>query len=186
MCVRAAILLSAAYLFAGIGCWAQNPCSARYNTNPNEKPLTSAALAHRALLRTPSEEWRDFTLGDVEFILRCGTQQDADRLFAALHNTSTQMADAAVLEANQNLVRVAWNDGFHPHLGEFWFTFDNPLAVTPHPGEKVVISGTYSSYSRMPFQINMTNSSFIVYTNLLGAFLPVESHRVIPELASSR
>lgn len=186
MRVRAAILLSATCLFVGIGCYAQNPCSARYNTNPNEKPLTSAELAHRALLLTPPEEWRDFTLGDVEFILRCGTQQDADKLSAALHNTSTQMPGATVLEANQNLIGVASNDGFHPHLGAFWFAFDKPLAVTPHPGERVLISGTYSSYNRTPFQINMTNSSYIVYTNLLGSFLPAVTHRVIPELASSR
>jgi hypothetical protein len=34
------------------------------------------------------------------------------------------------------------------------------VTAIPLPGEKVVISGTYSSYSQDPFQINMTNPSF--------------------------
>jgi hypothetical protein len=160
MRIPAAILLSATCFFVGIRCYSQDPCAARYHPRPTEESLTATALAHRALLQTPPDKWREFTFGDVEFILRCGTQEDADRLFAVLHNTSTQMPDATVLEVSQDLIRVAtFNDGFQPNLGAFWFAFKKPLTLVPNPGAKVIISGTYSSYSRAPFQINLTSSS---------------------------
>lgn len=156
----AAILLSATCFFAGINCYCEDPCSGTVRPKPEEKPLTKAEVAHRALLKTPPEKQRDLYFGDVEFILRCGTQQDAAELFAAVRNTSVRMVGATVVEADQDAIRVSWDDGFKPNLAAFRFNFDRPLKAIPHPGDKILISGTYSSYSRDPFQINMTNPSF--------------------------
>jgi hypothetical protein len=162
MRIGARILLSASFFFLGIACYAQDPCSVRPNPRANEKSLTSAELAHRVLLQVAPEKWRDLSPGDVEFILRCGTQQDADEFFPVLHNTARLMPGAQVLEAYPDAIRVSWEDGFKPNLDAFWFRFDSPLAVVPRPGDKVNISGTFSSYSRSPFQINMKSSSFVV------------------------
>lgn len=157
----AAILLSAMCFFVGIDCYSQDPCSGTVRLKPEEKPLTKAELVHRVLLQIPPEKRRDLVFGDVELILRCGTQQDAAELFAAVRNTtSNQMVGATVVEAYQDAIRVSWDDGFKPHLVAWLFNFDRPLNAIPHPGDKVQISGTYSSYSQDPFQINMTNSSF--------------------------
>jgi hypothetical protein len=143
-------------------CYSEDPCPAVHSIKSGGGLQTSAEVAHRVLLQTSPNEWRNFTFADVEFILRCGTQEDSDKFFAALHNISTQIPGATVLEAHQDLVRVAaWDGDFNPNMGAFWFAFDKPLAVIPHPGQKVVISGTYSSYSRAPFRINMSNSSFV-------------------------
>jgi hypothetical protein len=70
------------------------------------------------------------------------------------------MAGATVVEADQYAIRVSWEDGFKPNLAAFRFNFDTPLTAIPHPGEKIFISGTYASYSKVPFQINMANPSF--------------------------
>ena len=161
MRIAAAILLSATCFFLATECYSQDPCSTRYSPKPNEKPLTGVELAHRVLLLSPPAKWNLLTIGDVEFVLGCGTQHDADEFFAALHDKSTQVPDAIVLEVHEDVLRVAWDDGSYPNLGELWFRFDKPLAVMPHPGDKIVISGMYSSYSRVPLQINMTNASFV-------------------------
>ncbi len=159
----AAILLSATCFLVGVECYSQDPCSARFvSPKPGERPLTPSELAHRVLLQTPPEERRHLAFGDVEFILRCGTQQDAAEFFASLRNTSVQMVGAAVVEADQNVVRVSWDDGFKPNLVAFRFNFDRPINAIPHPGDKIIINGTYSSYSQEPFQINMTNPSFVL------------------------
>jgi hypothetical protein len=156
----AAILLSATCFFVCSNCYPQDPCSQTVRLKSEEKPLTKAELVHRVLLQIPPEKRRDLVFGDVELILRCGRQQDAAELFAAIRDTSIQMVGATVVEADQDAIRVSWDDGFKPHLVAWRFNFDRPLTAIPHPGDKVQISGTYSSYSQDPFQINMTNASF--------------------------
>jgi hypothetical protein len=157
-----AILLSATCFFAGIDCYPQDPCSRTVSSKPDEKPLTSAEIVRHILLTTPPEERHRLGLNDVEFSLRCGTPQDAAELFVALRNTSVQIPDATVVEADQDVIRVSRDDGFKPHLMAFRFNFDKPLSAIPQPGNKILISGTYSSYSQEPFQINMTNPSFVL------------------------
>jgi hypothetical protein len=158
----AAILILATCFFRGTGCYCQDPCSVRVSPKPGERPLTSAEIVHRMLLQTPPQGRRYFALSDVELILKCGTQQDAEALFAALRNTSVKLDGGTVVDASQSVVRVSRDDGFKPNLAAFRFNFDSPINAIPHPGDKILISGMYSSYSREPFQIDMTNSSFVV------------------------
>lgn len=160
MRAAAAILFSVMSFSGGILCYSQDPCAVRHESGPKKSSISAAEIAHGALVQMSPDGWNKFAAGDVEFILRCGTQEDADRLFAVLHNTSMQMGEVAVQEANQNAIRVVWHDGNHPALGAFRFEFDKPISLPPSPGEKVIISGTYSSYSRAPFRINMTNAAF--------------------------
>jgi hypothetical protein len=72
----ASLVLSATCLLLGTRSYAQNdPCSARVaSPKPTEKPLTSAEAAHHVMLTSTLEERRKIYWGDVEFILRCGTQ----------------------------------------------------------------------------------------------------------------
>jgi hypothetical protein len=157
------ILLLGTCSFAGIDCDPQDPCSAHFASVKAEvTPLKSAAeLAHRVLLLTPPENWRQLVPGDVEQVLWCGSPQDAADLFAALRNTQIHLVDATIAEADQYVIRVRWDGAsrFDMPLTAFRFNFDPPLTAIPHPGEKVIIDGTYSSYSQEPFQINMTKAS---------------------------
>lgn len=157
------ILLLGTCFFAGVDCYPQDPCSAHFASVKAEvTPLKSAAeLANRVLLVTPPENWRHLGAGDVEQVLWCGSPQDAADLFAALRNTQIHLVDATIAEADQHVIRVRW-DGtsrFDMPLTAYRFNFDPPLTAIPHPGEKVIVDGTYSSYSQEPFQINMTNAS---------------------------
>lgn len=161
MRIVATFLLSGMCFFVGIHCYAQDPCAIRHASKPGEEPLAASELVHRLLLQTPPEKRRQIAFGDVEAILKCGTQEDAAEFFAAVRNRSARMYNVAVAEAGQDFVRVSWDDGFNPNLRAFRFNFDQPVDVIPHPGDRVTISGTYSSYSRDPFQINLTNASFV-------------------------
>jgi len=117
-------------------------------------------LVHRDLQQTPANEFNHLVLGDVEFFLRCGTLEDTERLFAALQDRSI-LVEGIVLDASHSLVQVELPDELKPNIGAFWFTFDMPLTQIPHVGEKVLIGGKYSSYSRSPFRINLTNAKLI-------------------------
>jgi hypothetical protein len=70
------------------------------------------------------------------------------------------MYGATVFEAGQNFIRVSWDDGFNS--GAFKFNFDMPLSAIPKVGQKVSINGTYSSYSRELFQINLVGKFIIL------------------------
>jgi hypothetical protein len=158
-----AILLLGTCFFAGIDCYPQESCSAYFSSvKADAEPFKSASeLAHRALLTTPPEMRRHLVPGDVELILKCGWPQDASELFAALRNTPIHLVNATIAEADQHVIRVRWDGAsrFDMPLTAYRFNFDPPLTAIPHPGEKIIIDGTYSSYSQEPFQINMANAS---------------------------
>ena len=154
-----AFLLSGTCFFIGVHCYAQDPCVDNPAPRPGQ-PRAAWAFIHYLLLQTPPEKLHQFAFGDIETILKCATPDEAAYFFAALRNKQIQMFNVVVAESGQDFVRVSWNDGYNPHLNAFRFTFDRPLDAIPHPGTTVYISGTYSSYSREPFQINMTNASF--------------------------
>jgi hypothetical protein len=159
----AALLLSATCLVTGNAGYSQDPCSGRpLSPKPGEQPLTVAQLAHQAFLETTSETRPRLALGDVEAIVKCGMQQDAEELFATMRDTSVQASGFTVVEADRNSICVFWDDGFKPNLAAFRFHFDQPLPALPHPGDRIRISGNYSPYSREPLQINMTNASFVM------------------------
>jgi hypothetical protein len=156
----AVIVLSAMFFYGGIDCYSQDLCSAIVVRKPDEKPLPPSEITHEIMLsQNTTEKRRTISLEDVEFILKCGTLQDATELFAALRNTSVPMPEATIVQASEYAIRVSWYDGFK-HFEAFRFNFVTPLTAIPGPGDKVLISGTYSSWSRDPFQINMTNPSF--------------------------
>ena len=158
------ILLLGTCFFAGVDCYPQDPCSTYFNSVKAEevvKPFKSAAeLAHHVLLTTPLDTRRHLVPLDVELILKCGSPQDAAELFTALQNTSLQLVNVKIAEVDQHFIRVYVDQPFKDvvSLTAFKFNFDPPLTAIPHPGEKVIIDGTYSSYSQEPFQINMTNA----------------------------
>jgi len=160
-----AILLLGMCFFVGIDCYPQESCSAYFASVKMEevvKPFKSAAeLAHQVMLTTPPERRRDLGAGDVMFVLKCGSQQDAADLFAALRNTPIHLVDFTITEADQHFIRVRWDGAFKSDMPftAYRFNFDPPLTAIPHPGEKIIVDGTYSSYSQEPFQINMTNAS---------------------------
>jgi len=108
-------------------------------------------------------DWDHVAFEDIEIILKCGLREDAEEFFSRIQNKAVQMVGATVVDASQDAVRVSWKDSFKPNLAAFKFNFDRPPNVIPHPGDKITISGTYSSYSREPFQINLTNASFVPF-----------------------
>jgi len=158
-----AILLLGTCFFAGVDSYAQESCTTYFDRVKAEvKPLKSAAeLVHHVLFTSPSENWRLFASGDVELVLKCGSPQNAADFFAAIRNTPLHLVDAIIAEADQHFIRVHWDQdfGFYRNVTAFKFNFDPPLTAIPHPGERVIIDGTYSSYSQEPFEINMTNAS---------------------------
>jgi hypothetical protein len=159
--MRAALLVFFACLVFGLQSYAQSdPCNARIpSSKPDGQPLTSSELAHEVIMSASPDERHKFYWGDVEFVLRCGNEKDASELFAAVRNESVRMNGATVFEASSNFIRVSWDDGFN--LGGFRFNFETPLSAPLKPGQKIFISGAYSSFTRDPFQINFANSSFL-------------------------
>ncbi len=140
------ILLAATCFFAGIESYSQDPCSPPASLKPGEKPLTGSELVHRGMHYTTSENASHLSYADIEFFLRCGTDQDAEEFFSYLRNSSRQIVGATVLEVGQDLIRVAWDgDSYNGHLGTTLFRFDDPLVAIPQLGQKVIISGIYSS-----------------------------------------
>jgi hypothetical protein len=157
----ATILLSATYFLASVDCYSQDPCSARAIIHrPGEQPPTVAEAAHHVMLTTTHERRRYLIPADVGLILKCGTPQEAEELFTDVRDTPTKLVGVTVVEADQHVIRVTWEDGFKPGLAPFHFYFDLPLTAIPNPGDKIDIIGTYSSYTRDPFRITMKNSSF--------------------------
>jgi hypothetical protein len=100
--------------------------------------------------------------------LKCGTQEDAAKFFAWIRNTSLQMVGGTVVEADQDVVRVSWDDGSMPNLAAFRFNFDKPPDAIPHPGDKIIISGTFANQKVLVFGLQNLQAINLHIRGILG------------------
>ena len=120
---------------------------------------TYAEVAHHLAQTIRPEYANGLFCGDVALVLKYGSPEEAERLSRLVLNVPTHIVRANVLEARENWILVSSPDGNTPPFGVFRFEFKEPLSILPSPGQKITLSGTYSSYTRNPLLITMTNSS---------------------------
>ncbi len=162
--IAAALTLTAATFFVALSCDAQsihtsatNSPAATASAHPKESP---SEVAHHVMLTTPEKDLDKLIFADVAFVLKFGTPEEAARLFAAVKGKPIQMSGGLVTGAGTSCVRVLWDVDIDPAPPAFIFDFEQPLASRPPVGAKVVLSGTYATYTREPFQITMSHASF--------------------------
>lgn len=101
-------------------------------------------------------------LSDKEFILQYGTTEQAEKVFTTIKGKSVQIPDATVIAATDSSVQVAVSDdAVQSKTADFTFTMKEPLKTVPTVGAKIVLTGTYGSYTQTPVMITMTDGELV-------------------------
>jgi hypothetical protein len=118
---------------------------------------TDADIVNDTIKTTP--DLSVLAISDKEYILKYGTQEQADKVFDTVKGKADKLPDATVISATPDEVQVAYSDdAVQGKIADFDFKFTTPLKKLPEVGSKITLIGTWSSYTQKPLLITMTDS----------------------------
>jgi hypothetical protein len=139
------------------------PCSTvPPNIQPNSSTLntqTYTELAHGFMLATHPQDIPKMAPLDSEFILHCGSPQEAARVWAVFKDRPVTFLDTAVvIAASADEIAVAIDDeAKRTHKADYILRPADQFTSIPPVGSVVEISGTYKSYVSEPILITLNN-----------------------------
>jgi hypothetical protein len=126
---------------------------ATYKPTPAPPPPSPQDLAHQAIVSTPDPT--KLALGDQEYILANGNQEDANKVWSALKDQTTQIP-GVVIQATADSVQLAVSDDSkQSQKADFTVNMKTPLKEVPAVGATVTLIGTFDSYTQNPPMIIM-------------------------------
>jgi hypothetical protein len=151
---------------------------AGFTITPAPKP---SDIAHTAL---QGADIATMALGDKEFILANGVPDDAAKVWDAVKDKSVEIPDALVIESSPTVIKVAVSDdAVQSKTADFTFNMkpdedaekrltpaqaaakkrkDAAIAAATAVGQKVTLTGTYSSYTPNPIMIIMSDGEVVL------------------------
>ena len=121
---------------------------ADFKIDPAPSP---ADIVAQTISSTP--DLSTLALSDREFILAYGKKEDADKMWAVLQGKDVKIPDVVVVEATESVIKGSVSDdAVQSKAADFTFNLKEPLTKVPAVGDKIVIAGTYDSYTQSPGQ----------------------------------
>ncbi|MGO4515128.1 hypothetical protein AB4Y89_05005 [Terriglobus sp. 2YAB30_2] len=121
---------------------------ADFKIDPAPSP---ADIVAQTISSTP--DLSTLALSDREFILAYGKKEDADKMWAVLQGKDVKIPDVVVVEATGSVIKGSVSDdAVQSKAADFTFNLKEPLTKVPAVGDKIVIAGTYDSYTQSPGQ----------------------------------
>ena len=101
-------------------------------------------------------------VSDKEFILQNGKPEDAAKVWDTIKGKSFQFPDATVISVSDTALMIAISDdAVQSKTADFTFQLAAPLKTPPAVGAKIVVSGTYASYTPSPIMITMSDGAIV-------------------------
>ena len=116
-------------------------------------PPSPKDLAHQAIVSTPDPT--KLALGDQEYILANGAQEDADKVWSALKGQTTQIPGVVVSATADSVQLAVSDDAKQSQKADFTVNMKTPLKEVPATGANVTLIGTFDSYTQTPPMIIM-------------------------------
>ncbi len=121
-----------------------------------EAAPSDADIAHKTV--TETADLTTLALSDKEYILANGSTEDADKVFATVKGKVDKVPNATVISATADTITVAASDdAVQSKTADFSFTMKTPLKKIPAVGDKITLTGTWSSYTQKPLLITMSD-----------------------------
>jgi hypothetical protein len=134
---------------------------ATYAITPAPPPPDPSKLAHDAVTAasTTPDGLKNMALGDKEFVLTNGTQEDADKVWAVMKGVRAQVP-GEVIQATADSVQLAVSpDAQQTKTADFTVNFPKPLSDVPTIGSSVKYDATFDSYTKTPAMIILTDGA---------------------------
>lgn len=111
------------------------------------KPAPSPAdIVAQVISSTP--DLSTLAISDKEFILQNGKPEDAAKVWDTIKGKSVELPDVTVVSATENSIQASVSDdAVQSKTADFTFNMKEPLKKVPAPGDKITLSGTYTSYT---------------------------------------
>jgi len=123
---------------------------------------TPADIVSNLIATTP--DLATLALSDKEYVLTNGKPADADKVFDTIKGKSVEIPDAVVVTAAPDGTQVTVSvsdDSVQGKTADFTFNFTTPLTKIPAVGDKVILDGTYASYTQSPTMITMSDAALV-------------------------
>jgi hypothetical protein len=176
--------------------------AAKANLNPPPdfkiKPAPSPAdIVANVIATTP--DLSTLAISDKEFILQNGKPEDAAKVWDTIKGKSVQIPDALVIESSPTVLKVAVSDdAVQSKTADFTFNMKAPdegakktpaqeaaakktadeVAAATAVGQKVTLTGTYTSYTQNPVMITMSDGEVVLPKKTTAK--PTATHRPAP------
>ena len=128
------------------------PATLASTVTPAPKP---ADIANQ--LVTSTTDYTTLNIGDTIFILQNASQENADKVFASFKGKSTEF-QGTVISATADSVQLAVSDDAQASkTADTTIKMAEPLKTIPTVGAQETYIGTYDSYTRSPFMLNVVD-----------------------------
>jgi hypothetical protein len=105
-----------------------------------------ADIVAQVIASTP--DLATLAVSDKEFILQNGKPGDAAKVWDTIKGKSVQFPDVTVVSVTDTALQVSVSDdAVQSKTADFTFQLAKPLKTPPAVGDKVTVTGTYSSYT---------------------------------------
>lgn len=122
---------------------------------------TDAEIVTKTIADTP--DLATLAIDDKEYIIRYGTTEQADKVFATVKDKAEQFKDATVIAATADQLQLAISqDAIANKTADFTFNMKTPLKTVPDVGSTITITGIWSSYTQKPLMITMSDGEVYV------------------------
>ncbi len=113
-------------------------------------------------------------ISDREFILTNGKPEDAAKAWDPVKGKSVQFPDVTVVSVSDTAIQVSVSDdAVQSKTADFTFQLKAPAKTPPAVGDKINISGTYTSFTPNPIMITMTDGEIVPKKAAPAAKAPV-------------
>ncbi|HUZ04147.1 MAG TPA: hypothetical protein VMU62_02225, partial [Acidobacteriaceae bacterium] len=135
---------------------------AGFTIQPAPPPPSPQELASQTVASTP--DLKTLALGDKEFILANGKQEDADKVWATMKGVTTKVP-GVVISATADQVQLAVSDDAQQSKkADFTINMKTPLKTPPAVDSTVSYIATFDSYTQNPPMIIMKDGEAPVTT----------------------
>lgn len=118
-------------------------------------PPTPQQLAHQAVQSTP--DLNSLSLHDKEYILRNGSQDDANQVWAVLKGKVAEVPGVVVSATADSVQMAVSPDAQKNNTADFTVNMKKPLKKVPAAGDKVTYIATFTSFTQNPLMIIMND-----------------------------
>ena len=108
-------------------------------------------LAHQAVVATP--DLSTLAMGDKEFILGNGTQEDQDKVWAVMKGITAEIPGTVISATADSIQLAVSDDAIQGKTADFTVNMETPLKEVPAAGASIKVDGTFDSYTKNPTMI---------------------------------
>jgi hypothetical protein len=113
---------------------------------PKPEDIAHAAVASTTDLST-------LAIGDKEFILGNGTQEDQDKVWAVIKGVTEEIPGTVISATADQIQLAVSDDAIQGKTADFTVNLKEPLKVVPATGASIKVVGTFDSYTKTPTMI---------------------------------